>query len=191
MSDDSRRRKPARYASLEALPPNLVGEIIGDSLYASPRPAPSHALAASGLGALIGGPFHYDQEGPGGWWILFEPELHLGADVLVPDIAGWRRERMTVLPEEAFINQAPDWVCEVVSPRTASLDRVEKLPVYAREGVSFAWIVDPQARSLEVFSLIGSRLAFLKGWTGDERVRAEPFQEIELDLGRLWLPKAP
>ena len=179
-------KRSVSYSEIEALPPNLVGEIVDDTLYASPRPAPRHAMASSGLGAAIGGPFCFDPRGPGGWWILDEPELHLGANVLVPDVAGWRRERMASMPETAYFTLAPDWVCEVISPSTGALDRIRKLPAYARAGVSHAWILDPLEQTLEVFRLVSERWTLVQGWEGNERVRAEPFEEIELDLSRLW-----
>jgi Uma2 family endonuclease len=182
------RKRPATYADIEALPEHLVGEIVGGELVVSPRPAPAHAAATSGLGVEIGGPFQFGKGGPGGWWILDEPELHLGADVLVPDLAGWRRERMPRLPRTPFFELAPDWVCEVLSPSTGLLDRVQKLPLYRRVGVRHAWLVDPDAQTLEVFR------AEAKGWTllltagGANRVRAEPFDAIEVDLAGLWPP---
>src|SRR2546430_2584694 len=135
-----RTDRPATYADIEALAPNMVGEIIRGVLYANPRPAPRHARASSVLGGRIGGTFDWG-EGPGGWIILDEPELHLGEDIIVPDIGGWRRERMPSLPEAAFFTQAPDWLCEVLSPSTAGADRAEKMPVYAREHVAHVWLV--------------------------------------------------
>jgi Uma2 family endonuclease len=179
-------RKPATYADLEALPENVVGELIAGELFASPRPAVPHAVAGSYLVAELKGPFDLGRGGPGGWIILYEPELHFGEDVLVPDIAGWRRERMPRPPRTAAISLAPDWVCEVLSPSTAALDRGAKLPVYAREGVRHVWFVDPVARMLEVFRLEGARYTLLVTHTGVARVRAEPFEAIELDLAFLW-----
>src|SRR5207248_4957574 len=126
------RSGPATYADIEALPPNMVGEIIHGVLYANPRPASPHAAAASAIGEELGPPFKRGKGGPGGWVILFEPEVHLRADILVPDLAGWRRERMPETPLEPFLTLAPDWLCEVLSPSTASFDRKKKLPVYAR-----------------------------------------------------------
>jgi Uma2 family endonuclease len=180
--------RPATYAELEALPPNLVGEIVDDQLYASPRPASPHAVAASGLAAAVFGPFCFDRDGPGGWWLLVEPELHLGSNVLVPDLSGWRRERMPSVPDAPYFTLAPDWLCEVVSPRTGALDRIRKMPAYAKAGVTHAWLLDPLERSLEVFRLVDGRWTVAQGWDGDVRVRAEPFEEIEIDLSRLWLP---
>lgn len=179
-------RKPATYADLEALPANVVGEIVAGELYVSPRPAVRHALVSSVLGGTLTGPFHLGRGGPGGWFILDEPELHLGEDVLVPDLAGWRRERMPRLPDTAAFELAPDWVCEVLSTSTASLDRNVKLPVYAREGVNHVWLVDAKARTLEVLRLEGGNYVPLALYEGTARVRAEPFEALELELALLW-----
>jgi Uma2 family endonuclease len=179
-------RKPATYADLEALPGNVVGELIGDVLHASPRPAGPHTFTASRLGIELGGPFDRGRNGPGGWYILDEPELHLSGDVLVPDLAGWRRERMPRAPEGAAFTLAPDWACEVLSPSTRTLDRQEKLPVYAREGVRHVWLLDPRARTLEVFRLDGADYSLLATHSGPAHVRAEPFEAAELELAYLW-----
>jgi Uma2 family endonuclease len=179
-------RKPASYADLEALPDSVIGELVAGTLYASPRPAGPHTLAASRLGIALGGPFDQGRGGPGGWFVLDEPELHLHEDVLVPDLAGWRRERMPRTPRTAAFTLAPDWICEVLSPSTRVLDRAVKLPVYAREGVRHVWLVDPEARTLEVFRLEGEHYALLGTHAGPARVRAEPFDAVELELAFLW-----
>lgn len=184
-------KKDATYADLEALPENMVGQIVDGELWASPRPASDHALVASVLDGDLSGPFQRGRGGPGGWWILFEPELHFGKHVLVPDLAGWRRTRMPALPRAPFFTLAPDWICEVLSPSTAGLDRVKKLAIYAREGVTHAWLIDPQAKTLEVFRREGPTWLLLSAHAGDERVRAEPFDAIELELCALWLPEGP
>lgn len=186
MGQPDRRRPPATYDDLLKVPDHLVAEIVDGDLYASPRPAPRHADAGSGLGGALRGPFDRGRGGPGGWRILFEPELHLGRDIVVPDLAGWRRERLPDLPEQAYFPVAPDWICEVVSPSTAALDRVKKLAVYAREDVSHAWLVDPLARTLEVLSLENGRWTIVSTCSGADVVRAEPFDAIELDLTLLW-----
>jgi Uma2 family endonuclease len=180
------RRRPATYDDLLRVPAHLVAEILGAELYASPRPTPRHANASSGLGGELRRPFHAGRGGPGGWYILDEPELHFGRDVLVPDLAGWRRERLPRLPDEAFFTLAPDWACEVLSPSTAAMDRVQKLSIYARESVSHAWLIDPLARTLEVLRLESQRWVIAGTWSGDEVLRAEPFAAIELDLALLW-----
>jgi Uma2 family endonuclease len=179
-------RKPATYADLEALPGSVVGEIVGGVLHASPRPAGPHTVTASHLGIALGGPFVVGRDGPGGWFILHEPELHLGEDVLVPDLAGWRRERMPRPPEEVAFTLAPDWACEVLSPSTKALDRKEKLPVYAREGVRHVWLLDPMTRTLEVLGLEGEGYVLLATHSGRAHVRAEPFEAVELKLAFLW-----
>ncbi len=144
-------------------------------------PALVLGLAVRCLGRSIVG-----RGGPGGWRILFEPELHLGRDVVVPDLAGWRRERLPRLPEAAFFSLAPDWVCEVLSPSTAAMDRVKKLTIYAREAVSHVWLVDPLAQTLEVLRLNAGRWTIVSTWAGIDVVRAEPFDARELDLTWLW-----
>jgi Uma2 family endonuclease len=168
------------------VPDHLVAEILDGELYTSPRPAPRHANVSSGLGGVLHGPFDRGRGGPGGWRILDEPELHLGRDVLVPDLAGWRRERLPTLPETAYFALAPDWVCEVVSPPTASMDRAKKLGIYAREGVRHAWIIDPLARTLEVLRLEAGHWMILATAAAQEVVRAEPFDVLDLDLSLLW-----
>lgn len=131
--------RPATYEDLLQIPDHLVAEIVDGELHTSPRPAPRHADAATGLSAALRAPFDRGRGGPGGWRILIEPELHLGSEVLVPDAAGWRRERLPRLPETAHLTLAPDWICEVVSPSTAALDRGAKLRSYAHEGVSHSF----------------------------------------------------
>ena len=184
-------RKPATYEDLVALPEDQLGQILDGELVASPRPAPGHSLAASILGVELAGPYSRGRGGPGGWWILDEPEIHLGNDVLVPDLAGWRQARMPYMPEEAFFSLAPDWICEVLSPSTVGIDRIRKLPIYARNGVGHAWLIDPAARTLEVFRREASGWLLAGAFAGDERVRAEPFDGIELELGALWAPVRP
>jgi Uma2 family endonuclease len=178
--------RPATYDDLLALPDNLVAEIVNGELHASPRPAPAHARASSSLGVSLGGPFDHGVNGPGGWWILDEPELHVGPDVLVPDLAGWRRSRMPHLPKTPHFPLAPDWVCEILSPSTSQLDRAKKLGIYAREQVSHAWLIDPDAGTLEVLRLENGRWTILATHAGAEVVRAEPFAEVDLDLASLW-----
>jgi hypothetical protein len=179
-------RAPA-YEDLLALPEHLVGEIIGAALHAQPRPRPRHALAATSLSEELAGPFLKRKGGgPGGWWILAEPELHLGADVLVPDLAGWRRERMPALPDGAWFELAPDWLCEVLSPATARTDRALKLPRYAAAGVAHCWLLDPDARTLEAYENADGRWLLLGAWGNDDAPRVPPFEAIALPLANLW-----
>lgn len=179
-------KRPATYADLEELPPNMVGEIIAGELYASPRPAVPHTQAYSRLGGVLMGPFDLGWNGPGGWLIFDEPELHLGGDVLVPDLAGWRRERLPEAPRTAALTLAPDWACEILSPSTEAHDRVVKLPIYAREGIRHVWLVDPDVRTLEVLRLAGTNYTLLASYADDALIRAEPFDAIEFRLGVLW-----
>lgn len=181
-----KKKARATYAEIVALPEHLVGEIIDGELVVSPRPAPRHAYSTSGVGMKLGPPFHFGDGGPGGWWILDEPELHLGEDVLVPDLAGWRRERMASLPRTAYFESAPDWVCEVLSPSTARHDRAGKLAIYAREGVGHAWLLDPIARTLEVFRREAGGWLLLAVHAGSARVRIPPFEAVELALVDFW-----
>jgi Uma2 family endonuclease len=150
-------------------------------------PAPKHAYAYSALGYTIGGPFGGGIGGPGGWWILDEPEIHLGGDVIVPDLAGWRRERLPELPEAAWFETAPGWACEIPSPSTARTDRAVKIPLYAREQVPHLWLLDPDARTLEIYQVQDDGhwllLATLKE---NEPVTQPPFEAVTFSLGALW-----
>jgi Uma2 family endonuclease len=181
---DTKRR--AVYADLERVPDTMVAEIVDGELFASPRPRPRHSVAASVLGTDLNAPFQQGRGGPGGWWILFEPELHFDEDVLVPDIAGWRRDRLPVVPDEAYFTLAPDWICEVLSPHNERHDRVRKMPVYARVGVGYAWLVDPLERTVEVLHLEGGQWSAVRTYRGDEVFKAEPFAAVEIDLLPLW-----
>jgi Uma2 family endonuclease len=191
MGQPHRGRRRATYDDLLKVPDHLVAEILDGELYTSPRPAPRHADASSGVGGALRGPFDRGRGGPGGWRILDEPELHLGDDVVVPDLGGWRRERLPRLPQEAFFALAPDWVCEVLSPSTAAMDRVKKLAIYAREAVPHVWLVDPLAQTLEVLRLNSGQWTIVSTWAGVDVVRAEPFDALELDLTWLWDEPAP
>jgi Uma2 family endonuclease len=176
----------ATYDDLLGVPPHRVAEIVDGDLHVSPRPASRHALASSRLGSELGGPFDRGRGGPGGWWIIDEPELHFGQDALVPDLAGWRRQRMPDFPDTPFFTLAPDWACEVVSPSTERLDRSKKMPIYAREKVSHLWLLNPALRTLEVYRLAEGGWLLLGTHEGAARVRAEPFDAVELDLAPLW-----
>ena len=185
----SEAKKFATYENLLKVPDHLVAEIIAGELITSPRPGPRHAMASSALGAKVFGPFTQGTGGPGGSWILDEPEIHLQGDILVPDLAGWRKEVMPTLPTSRhYFDQAPQWVCEVLSPATARLDRVKKMPIYAREKVDYIWLIDPIMNSLDVFQRNENRWFLLNSFVGNEIVRAAPFDVIEIDLGALWLP---
>ncbi len=168
------------------MPEQVVGEIIHGVLETQPRPAVRHANAGSTLGAQLDNPFRRGRGGPGGWIILDEPELHLHADVLVPDLAGWRRDRMPELPDAPYIELPPDWLCEILSPSTMAKDRSRKLPIYAGERVAHVWLIDPDARILEVLRLDGETYRLVATHSEDAHIRAEPFDAIELELGLLW-----
>jgi Uma2 family endonuclease len=178
--------KQATYEDVLNAPDNKVAEILDGELFLSPRPAPRHALAASSLVMLIGNPFQGGKGGPGGWWILGEPELHFGEQIVVPDIAGWRRERLPSLPDEAWFALAPDWVCEVLSQSTARIDRARKLRIYADAGVAHAWLVDPIQRTIEVFQLRDGAWVIAHVVDGKDAVRLAPFDAVPLELGTLW-----
>jgi Uma2 family endonuclease len=181
----SRRR--ATYEDVLDAPEHMIAQVIDGELVLMPRPAKPHAVAATVLGEELGPPFRRGKGGPGGWILLDEPELHLGEDVLVPDLAGWRRERMPVIVADLpYFTLAPDWVCEVLSPRSAKLDRAHKLPIYAREQVVHVWLVDPAERTLEILRREGASWLLVGVWSDDARPRGEPFDAIELDLGALW-----
>lgn len=183
---EARARKPAKYADLLVLPDHVVGEILAGDLYASPRPRFRHARAAAWLDRRLGPPFDDGVGGPGGWWLLIEPEIHFADEVLVPDLAGWRRERLPVFPDVAYLELAPDWVCEILSPSTERIDRGLKMRSYAREGVADLWLCNPEARTLEVLHLQGEKWLVTAVYSGEEIVRVQPFDVIELDLASLW-----
>ncbi|MEL7305296.1 MAG: Uma2 family endonuclease [Myxococcota bacterium] len=183
------KREDVSYADIEALPPNVVGEIVAGELIVSPRPAGPHARAASSLGMVLGPPYDFGHGGPGGWLVLDEPELHLPPDVLVPDVAAWRRERMARVPDDHRFTIAPDWVGEVLSPSTARFDRTRKMESYARERVKHLWLIDPREKTLEVLRLDAGRWTVVKNYgdaEGHTLIRAEPFDAVAMDLRLLW-----
>ena len=179
---------PARatYQDVLDAPAHRVAEIVDGTLHTHPRPAMPHARAKSVLGVVIGGPFDLDAGGPGGWWTVSEPELHLGEDILVPDLAGWRRERMPEYPESAYVTLAPDWVCEVLSASTRRLDLQGKRPVYAREDVRHLWLVDPTDRTLEAFELREGQWVLIAAAKDDDPISIRPFDAVTFSLGDLW-----
>jgi Uma2 family endonuclease len=182
----NRRATRATYADLCQVPDHKVAEILDGELVVTPRPALRHARASAGLGGHLWGPFQGGRGGPGGWWILFEPELHLAEDVVVPDLAGWSQARLPVVPDAASLSLAPDWVCEVISPATERVDRSRKTAIYAREGVTHLWLLDPIVGTLEVFRLDHEHWVLPGTYTGNDVVSAPPFDAIEIDLRTLW-----
>jgi Uma2 family endonuclease len=183
--------RPATYADVLAAPENMVAEIIRGDLCLQPRPASRHAHAGSLLGGELVGPFgRRHGGGPGGWIILDEPELHLGEDVLVPDLGGWRRERMTVFPDAAFFTLPPDWVCEILSPGTRTRDLTDKRAIYAEQGVPHLWFVDPLAKTLEAFALSDGLWTLRAALRDSAEARVAPFDAIAFPLSALW-PEEP
>ena len=187
-------RKPADstiYAELAALPSNMVGEIVSGALYAHPRPARPHGRAATELTGELIPPFRRGRGGPGGWVFLDEHELHLGEHIVVPDISGWRNERYPTHETTPFSIVAPDWLCEVTSPSTRRLDRIQKLPIYAAHGVHHCWYVDPLERTLEVFILTGSNYTIGPSFADNAPVTAPPFEAHTFNLSVLWESTEP
>jgi Uma2 family endonuclease len=182
----ARHQRPATYDDIVRLPENMVGEIIDGDLYAWPRPSGPHGDALSTLGMFIGPPYRLGRGGPGGWWIFDEPELHLGRHVVVPDLGGWRRERMPHYPKDHVFDISPDWVCEILSPSTARIDRTRKMRIYAENAVAYYWIMDPMQRTLETFQLVNAQWVLLQTYAGDDVVHAEPFPQAEIELKLIW-----
>lgn len=185
MTDPAEKKRRATYQDVLDAPAHKVAEIIAGTLHLSPRPKGPATSVGSTIGVELGPPFSRGKGGPGGWIILDEPELHIEQDVVVPDLAGWRRDRMPVVPDDHF-SIVPDWICEVLSPSTERFDRAEKLPLFATWSVRHAWLVHPRHRTLEVFRLRDSRWELLGVHKDDARVRVEPFDAIELDLSVWW-----
>jgi Uma2 family endonuclease len=181
-------KRPATYADIQALPPNMVGEIIFGGLHVHPRPAPRHGVATDELRVELGNQFGRGRGGPGAWFFMIEPELHLGPHVVVSDIGGWRRERLTPFPDAAFIETPPDWIAEILSPSTQAIDRTDKLAVYATFGVSHCWYVDPAAKTLEVLALTGGKWLLAATFKDADAVTAPPFEAHTFKLDVLWAP---
>ena len=186
-SDAPKRTRSAQ--DVQNTPEHLVAEVIDGKLHTHPRPAIPHAIAGSSLGDELVSPFQKGRNGPGGWWIIDEPELHFGEDILVPDIGGWRRERMPVPPDATFTTLPPDWVCEILSPSTRAIDLHKKRPIYAREGVGYLWLLDPDERTLEAFELHQGEWVPIARLQGNDQVSVPPFDSITFNLGNLWIPE--
>ena len=186
MADSARKR--ATYKDVLNAPDHLVAELVDGELFLQPRPRASHAFTSSGMGGDMHGPFQRGRGGPGGWWIVDEPELHLDGDVFVPDLAGWRRERLPEFPRTAAFELTPDWACEILSPSTRRLDRVLKAPAYARHGVPWLWLVDPEAHTIEVLHRHEATWVVERVVDDSAPVRLPPFDAVELDLAAWFLP---
>lgn len=178
--------KIVTYADLEAVPLHLVAEIIDGGLVTHPHPAPRLSIAANSLGHELTGPFQKGRGGPGGWIFMTEPELKLGSNVVVPDLAAWRRERLTALPQTAFLTQAPDWVCEILSPSTETYDRGAKRRIYAEAGVKHLWLLDPRMRLLEAFAHAVDKWLLVGTFADDGQIRVPPFDAVAISLEMLW-----
>lgn len=190
MSDPA--RSEATYEDLHDIPENMTGEIVGGELIVTPRPSRKHGFTATVLGSRLTPPYYFGEGGgPGGWILIIEPEIGLEKDVLVPDLAGWKEERFPYTEDHNWISVAPDWVCEVLSPDTARNDRIKKMRAFARHEVRYTWLIDPALMTLEVFRLESGRWSLLGAYSESDKVRAEPFQELELDLLQLWLEMRP
>lgn len=191
MNQPATVRRPATYQDVLDAPEHMVAELVRGALHLQPRPAMRHARSSSALGVEIGGAFDRGRDGPGGWWILDEPELHLGDDVLVPDLAGWRRERMPRIPDEPWTAIVPDWVCEILSPGTRRLDLTDKRDIYGVAGVAHLWLVDPSARTLEAFALRDGAWVLIDALADDAEVRLAPFDAVAFPLSALWTEPPP
>jgi Uma2 family endonuclease len=173
------------YEDILNLPEHLIGEIVNGRLDMHPRPSPKHTLASSSLGGELF-PHFQKQGGSDGWWIIDEPELHMGGHILVPDLAGWRKQRMPKLPETAWFETVPDWICEILSPSTTKIDRSEKMPIYADLGVSFLWLIDPILQTLEVYQLLDGHWSLLHSLKDADQVTTPPFESHTFPLSNLW-----
>jgi Uma2 family endonuclease len=188
VGDPTRRR--ATYQDILDAPENMVAEVLDGELHLMPRPRRRHTRSASALGSFLVGAFDFGVNGPGGWTILVEPELHLGPepDIVVLDLAGWREGRLVDREDldEPFVTVVPDWLCEVLSPGTRRIDRMKKMPIYAREKVSHVWLADPEERSIEVFRHAGTGFALVGTYGGDDPIRAEPFDAVAIAPAFVW-----
>jgi len=185
-------RPRATYEDILRAPEHMIAELIGGELVLSPRPAGRHARASSMMGGDLSGAFGRRKggSGPGGWLIIDEPELHLEGilpDVYVPDLAGWRRERMDEVPERHEFRVCPDWVCEVFSPSSASRDLLVKGTAYLRAGVPWMWTVDPVQRMVDVYRAGDGVWQHAGHFEGDVEARLPPFEAVGFDLSEWWV----
>jgi len=183
-------RKRATYRDVIDSPEHMIAELVDGVLNLTTRPGIPHTVAASRMLSMLDALSGAGGGGAGGWHLLFEPELHLGEDIVVPDVAAWQVERLPEMSDAAYFTLPPDWLCEVLARSTGALDREAKLPIYARAGVRHIWLIDVRQRTLEVLRLVRGTWRTLAVHRGDERFRAEPFG-VELELGRLWAYVVP
>ncbi len=184
-------RRPAGWQEILDAPEGVKAEVIGGELILSPRPRPAHGRGQAALAVNVSGPFDLGRGGPGGWWILIEPDVLFGDhDIVSPDFVGWRRYRLPVLPDEAPVAVVPNWVCEILSPSTACRDRTIKSDLYLEAGVPYYWLLDMDQRTLEAYEAQAGRWVRLGAWTDGDIVRIAPFDAIELEVGTLF-PPAP
>lgn len=164
-------------------------EVIDGDLVRKAMPSARHGAAQIAASQLLR-PFNRrpgGSGGPGGWWFASETEIQLAADqVYRPDVCGWRRERLAELPSEAPVKVRPDWVCEILSPSNAGNDTVKKLRGYHRHQIPHYWIIDPVAETLTVHRFTEGGYLLVLAAERSERVRAEPFDAIELQVGVLF-----
>jgi Uma2 family endonuclease len=180
--------KRATYEDIRNVAEDMTGEIIDGQLLVTPKPAPKHTHVTTVLGAELEPPYRRGRGGPGGWIFLAETEVLLGEDLIVPDLAGWRKERFPSRIENNWVPVTPDWVCEIMSPSTVRTDKVRKMPLYARYGLGHIWLIDPAAMTLDVFRLgLQAQWNLLASFAENDQVRAEPFEEVEINLADLWL----
>jgi Uma2 family endonuclease len=180
--------KLATWEDIAGMPEGARVEILGGAIVTAPSPLPRHSFLQVGLSHYLGGPFALDEE-PGGWWILAEPDVELGPhDVVEPDLAGWRRERVPGFPDDRPIRIVPDWICEILSPSNARADLIRKADLYRRTGVPYYWIADPDERLLQALRLHEDGWLLLGTWGEGDRARIVPFEAVELEIGRLFPP---
>ena len=192
MSAEVRVSRPATYQDVLDAPEHLTAEIVAGELHLQPRPAKPHTRAASVLGALLYDAFDLGRSGPGGWWILDEPELHQGGEILVPDLAGWLRSETPAFDDSvAYYEELPSWVCEVLSPSSTRHDRLRKMEAYHRHGVPWAWLVDPLAQTVEVYERAEAGWLRLQVGGEAETHALRPFDALELELALLWPSPTP
>ncbi len=179
---------PPTLADIDALPPHMKGEIIDGVFYAMTRPRGFHQSVAGLVHADLLGPFQRERGGPGGWWILPEPGIEMvNSPEVSPDIAGWKRERLVTMPKKETIRVVPDCVCEVLSSSTRRYDLGTKRPFYAKVGVTWLWVVDPDALLVTASRLENGRWSELGVWSDEREARIPPFDDVAIDVSEWWV----